>query len=903
MAKKKFFKSKSNFTIRRLHQSGSYGNIYERDYTTITKSLSNPGGQTPYGNTPTFKLTIRTDNNRRKKYNYGNWIKNTSPCISGNTNVWTLECMPEPNKDDSRIKPKPDNTRLTDFVCYGSASELIRSSLIKIISNFPAEIYIRNQTLKEDGLLEYGDFYNDSELIKNKGIYENMFIVENPMHIDIIQSVVPENSIFSKLRYFCESQYDYNVINENGEVIINGQEIKNFNDNAPENIKKKIWVVESGEDKGCLRNGDLIATVTFKDFDGYEKIKIYCFFYENELRYISNKSGYRIRPNTNAVNNFFDNLNDFEKNLLNQYTDYTANFETFIEDDENGWYVKNQKYKWPVDSYGEWNLLISGLQYADYMDDLTKLADGYDKLYTDAIWRTMVHESISNMDLTKIITDDITEYNPSKLRKIFNVIGRQFDEIKKYADNIKNSNTVTYEQGKNIPDYFLIDKSELSGWDTKEILNEIPNNIVTEPMYGALTVGFTAADANNEFIRRLQLNSKNIFSSKGTKRCIEDLMAIFGYHSTDWLRKYYSELKDKDLRKAFVIDEYIYVANNYNKNPYQTFAEKVKSANSLKDNFIIDSVEDPNFIVDDYQGLPVVEVNYGNETRIVPWFDKNKKYDSEIYFQSKGGWARNEGDENETNYIYDYTISNIYFVYTKDDLYNILPYQVDDLGVYYVNDIKTYFKRVLKYDSFETDGWEEINDEELLRVENIVDYNKGNNPHTGNYDGGENYKEAFKYLFKHSSFNNANSDNIENINSYGFGLKMINDTTKCQFFSENSTSEKRMMSLRVRNEVKPFNFFDFKDSTKDGKALYDEVSSLSIINSKELHITFDNSQKEFIENEIIHYLKQVIPSTTIFSYSFRHLTGDDYTSKAKTDGIVCNGNSCSIGGIVINEDK
>ena len=59
MAKKKLFKSKGNFTIKRLHQSGSYGNIYERDYTTIVKSLSNPGGQIPYGNTPTFKLTIR----------------------------------------------------------------------------------------------------------------------------------------------------------------------------------------------------------------------------------------------------------------------------------------------------------------------------------------------------------------------------------------------------------------------------------------------------------------------------------------------------------------------------------------------------------------------------------------------------------------------------------------------------------------------------------------------------------------------------------------------------------------------------------------------------------------------------------------------------------------------------
>ena len=44
----------------------------------------------------------------------------------------------------------------------------------------------------------------------------------------------------------------------------------------------------------------------------------------------------------------------------------------------------------------------------------------------------------------------------------------------------------------------------------KEILNEIPNNEITDPMYGARTIGFTAGDANNEFMRRLQLNSKQI---------------------------------------------------------------------------------------------------------------------------------------------------------------------------------------------------------------------------------------------------------------------------------------------------------------------------------------------------------------------------------------------------------
>ena len=50
--------------------------------------------------------------------------------------------------------------------------------------------------------------------------------------------------------------------------------------------------------------------------------------------------------------------------------------------------------------------------------------------------------------------------------------------------------------------------------------------------------GYTASDANNEFLRRLFLNSNNIFSKKGTKQAIEDLMGVFGFHSQDWYDKY-----------------------------------------------------------------------------------------------------------------------------------------------------------------------------------------------------------------------------------------------------------------------------------------------------------------------------------------------------------------------------
>ena len=103
MAKKKLFKSKGNFTIKRLHQSGNYGKIFERDYTTVSNTYSNSSGQIPIYTSPSFKLTVRGGINEQKKYHSSNWINNPQSCNPSNSNIWTLACMPTPNNDDSKI--------------------------------------------------------------------------------------------------------------------------------------------------------------------------------------------------------------------------------------------------------------------------------------------------------------------------------------------------------------------------------------------------------------------------------------------------------------------------------------------------------------------------------------------------------------------------------------------------------------------------------------------------------------------------------------------------------------------------------------------------------------------------------------------------------------------------------
>ena len=177
------------------------------------------------------------------------------------------------------------------------------------------------------------------------------------------------------------------------------------------------------------------------------------------------------------------------------------------------------------------------------------------------------------------------------------------------------------------------------------------------------------------------------------------------------------------------------------------------------------------------------------------------------------------------------------------------------------------------------------------RQKNQGETNKGNNPHTGTYDGGLNYLQAYGELFKDSKFNNARQDDINDNLDYGFNINKQADSTKCLYFG-NSYLNDNTNPLRGYNRIIPYNFFNGES--------YDESASLSVINSKEFHIIFSEEQREFIENDILPYLKQIIPSTSIFSYSFEKIDINNYKKSfdARISRVICNGEICPINSII-----
>lgn len=880
MSKKKLFKSKSNFTLKRLHQGGNYGNIYERDYTTIANISASPEGQIPLYGTPTFKLSVRGGYNGQKKYKSGEWSNNPTD----DKNLWMLDNMPVSNNVDSKIIVKPSTSNLTDYAYFASASELIRATISNIITKYPAELYVTDKTIKNSGILESSSIASTMPIM-SRGDY---YIIDNPFKIDLTQETIPDNSIVSPLRYLAVSFDKYVVI-----------------DTSDKKTNITTWEIKSSrEDNKCINNGERLATINISGTTG-SLLTIECFYYEEELLYVTNKKGYRIRPNDNEVKDFFDNLGDFEKLLLNQYTDYTATFDTYVEDNELGWQVKETQYKWPT-AKGDWNLSLNGKTYSQYANSLSELTIGYDTLFSDVIWRNMTHEAIVNLDLTLSRNGDMVDVpNSSKLKMALSIFGRQFDEIKKYADNIKKSSVVSYDQSSNQPDYFLTDTLEMKGWEVKNVLSTISNDIISEPMYGARSIGYTACDGNNEFMRRLLLNSKQIFSKKGTKQAIEELLAVFGLHSTDWIRSCHlpntrvitpstnlsSEITDlqihKDiLSKAFEITESYKMVTGYQCSEIKTFVDDVKKINQLKDTFDTENINNDG-LLNSFEGLPVAEAYGVNEEgkevcRLVPWFDKDAEYDGKPYFQMKGGWGTVKNDKD----VYLRTVSRIHYCSNFLNL-NEIPYnQIDENGLYYVGKEGKYYK-------YDNEQWVELDADstEVTDAENIIDNTLGNNPHSGDYDNGSSYYQKYTTLFKDSKFESVGSDKIENKDSLGFLLKNVNDSTKCIYLGGDESVNNGL--LRSKYNLKPLNLFNDTIGVD-----YSELAGTSIINGKELTITFDDRCKDFVENNVIHYLLQIIPSTTIFKYKFKRLTGDVLEStNAELSEFVCD-EGCPIHGIV-----
>lgn len=823
-----YTKHNSNYIKTVEHQHLKDGStIFERDWVTIGSQLNFGPGKIPYYNNGNFIFTTSPTPFFQKRYKNGVTVA-----------TWTYDDVKEASSTVNQIQFDEYTEDIRSFAYYGSCVELLRATIEKIIYEFPGNITLSEDKLEIPPTTENGDY-----------TYIDGYIVNNPFQIDLHTKDIHLQQYDNELRFLSYSWQKYEV---------NGQPIT------------KYVISDWMGDLDCPQNDQYyikkapVVTVTINDnieLKGYRLDRDIIFCYEGQ--------DLVIQPKKEIIETYFNGLKGFEKQLLTRKTKplYTNKFITPIEYNL-GYLYYNRAYTWPSDGYC---IDITSTKYIDFINKLSDMAELYDELWTDNLWRRMTHEAIKNYDwtYTREFIDGDEEDNVDggeRMHKVLNIIGRVFDDIKLSIDTIKRQNKITYNGDRNVPNALLSDKLELFGWDiystiptyknenneTVSASEETITQEVVDKWYPTSNPNkITFADVDVEFMRRLLLSTRRIFETKGTRQSIDMIMGLFGYGDSDYeITEHYRTVTPREY------DEVIDQKTN------ETLGDRIVRLNNQEKQMELLYDEDAS-------GIPVASFiggydEQGNpKTYLIPYYDQTKMYDGNLYFQNKGGWFYKKDDEStEIDFSkWTETLSYLHVVSQVKDLLNVNPFGIRNGDIYYVVNLNDYIDYTETTDTLyshffvmenelmpeEISSWVNINLEDddsyakkAKYLDTIIPYNIGNNPHVGygDYDMGNEFfeymRKPFKYALVREYFASPYYEEADNID---FGEELLN-----------------------RKDAK----YDIED---DKKIQIINNNDTYYLNDKVIFFknNIDNDEyKNYFKSVIINYLMQVIPSTAIF---------------------------------------
>ena len=364
---------------------------------------------------------------------------------------------------------------------YGSLKQRLEVSISNVIINFPAAILVdKDSPIKSVDVTLSGITYSESA--KTSEFYIQKSILFNPFDITLIKplsNTLPTTD--NTIRNFYSSYTKYVLVYNNLTYDI----VSYTEPNALNLIKLKV--------KG-------------KPFTGS-----------------TTNDSVLIRPNDGITEEFFSGLDELETLLLNRETNpkYQASFKVPKDSlDETKTEIVNVYVNWPTTKDG-WNLQIVGIDYADYISQLSSLGDEIDDYKSNLIVRFLTAPQLFEFD-----TDD------QKAQSIFQLYGQSFDRVKKYIDNVAHMRNVSYDGINNIPDVLLKNLSQTLGLTTTNLFDEktLEDTLYTRQnsVFDGLLVGKTLIEAEYEFYRRLLVNLNYLYKSKGTRVSIEFFLKFLG---------------------------------------------------------------------------------------------------------------------------------------------------------------------------------------------------------------------------------------------------------------------------------------------------------------------------------------------------------------------------------------
>jgi hypothetical protein len=603
--------------------------------------------------------------------------------------------------------------------------------------------------------------------------------------------------------------------------------------------------------------------------------KFFIYLTENKEKLLiysgTGTAGTIIEPKKKYFDEFWETADEFERVLLNRdgKIPFKAVFETPFFTEE-GYYYTMQSYIWPTINNNKKVPSLSNVGFQNYINSLYSLAAYHDEYDSDNLWRMMTHESIKNLDWSYVTTEEgvrsENELDTKGMGAMLRIYGRHFDDIKRYADNIKATNSVTYNGQDNTPDYFLSDIVEMGGIDAQNVAPFGENTVMMNGYYREKNT----SDVNSFFLRNMVLNKNYIHSLKGTRRGIETMLKMFGYSC-------YNEDMENPFG-TYSISEYVYAISGA---PLSYI--EASTIRGLAE--YVDTDYDPNLM----QGYPVGVIGKDKEDvstwYLVPWFDKNETYEYPFYFQGRGGWGKMPFKNinipaltpitrlnGNVISLYKESVSYLKFAtdidemlsFFYDDLFeNIICYVADisDIEKQYNprvgplvsdgedegNDYSHYFilKNValstvcgyLQNHLYDCYGWKNIHiseyenednptcdGERLIYMETLLTDNVGNNPHLGygHYDDGEEYVNKYRNLFEgaineglfdHLAYADEDDElgkevysKVMSENGYGFKLDLKEDNSKCAYFySADANSGLTLMGCSMKNDTLEWN--------------------------------------------------------------------------------------------------
>ena len=698
-------KSHSNYVLKKKHQNVSDGTIWERDITTIGRANFFAPGQQPIFRDNNFIITVRNDNTVSNQYNRGGWKDSgngdvwTLQTISAITSEYD-------DQNDTKIVLKQDYYDFCDFAYYGSLSELFRASITDIITRFPGELYGSKDNVYYTHVKTVDGNRVEEEIVLGG---TNLYEVKNPFGIDIYSEKVPvgknplkyfaENG-YQEYEYRSSDSaapvavtYSRSDINscaaagtKIGEVTINGNTIE-------------IWAGNNGSVHYlCTNSGFHIRpkeepylTSFYNECDNFQKllmnkdttpkykadfsvIKEDEYGYSREIRsfiFPTSSGGYNIDATSYGFNAYTNDLARIGEFYDERFTDNLWRAMTH-EAIKNFDWTYTREY-----DYGEGEEYTLG---GEKMQKALRIfAREFDevKTYIDNI--TSVNRityddraNIPNYFLTDVCEDDgwdviqVVPYETTDTAVCAkkNFVQNTKKEVQPYNNKItgKNGTDITNgyfvvccsgdnpisdilcEYSSNTNYYVKVANTgetryfEECGGKQGRVLNRIKSYTDQKKTY-------TYMDVNNEFLRRLKINSKYIWRNKGTEEGIEMILAMFGLKSKRWYEKQEAcgykrrnwdyEIKEYTRFTEGLTDPWdachsMHKYNWVNSTKTITYDYRTVSAYNTK------GAAGINYIP--YQGLPVSYDDTGGVRKLYPNFNKLEQYDGNPYYQMNGGW-------------------------------------------------------------------------------------------------------------------------------------------------------------------------------------------------------------------------------------------------------------------------